>query len=85
MDEARVIEEVRRLFADIMKLDAAGLDMKARLDDAYGVDSLNALRLVSELEVALEVDIPEEELVNIRTLDDVVRLCRSHAKDSTEG
>ena len=59
MDEARVIEEVRRRFADIMKLDAEGLDMQARLDDAYGVDSLNALRLVSELEVALDVDIPE--------------------------
>jgi acyl carrier protein len=79
MDEARVTEEVRRRFADIMKLEPDGLDMQARLDDAYGVDSLNALRLVSELEVALEVDIPEDELANIRCLNDVVRLCLTHA------
>ena len=59
------------------------LDMDARLDDAYGMDSLNALRLVSELEVALDVDIPEDELASIRSLNDVVRLCATHAKSET--
>jgi acyl carrier protein len=78
--DARLSDEVRRRFADIMKLEADTLDMDARLDDAYGVDSLNALRLVSELEVALDVDIPEEELANIHCLNDVVRLCATHAK-----
>jgi acyl carrier protein len=83
--ETKVAEEVRQRFAGIMSLDAAALDMDARLVDTYGVDSLNALRLVSELEVALDVDIPEEELVSIQTLNDVVRLCHTHARSEAGG
>jgi len=76
----RIVAEVRTRFAAIMKLDATTLDMDARLDDTYGVDSLNALRLVSELEIALDCDIPEAELMKLRTLNDVVRTCESFLK-----
>ena len=78
----KTVDEVRTRFAKIMKLDSQKLDMDAQLDDTYGVDSLNALRLVSELEVALDCDIPEAELMKIRTLNDVVRTCETFLKKS---
>jgi acyl carrier protein len=81
----KIATEVRRRFARIMDLDETSLDLDADLGDTYGVDSLNALRLVSELEVALGVDIPEDELQNIRTLKDVVRLCEAHPSPDCEG
>ena len=54
--------------------------MDARLDDEYGVDSLESLRLISEIEVQLGVGIPEEMLPEFRTLNDVVRACERIAQ-----
>jgi acyl carrier protein len=55
--------------------------MDARLDDVYGVTSMNSMRLISELEIELGLEIPEEKIRKIATLNDVVRLCDngSHA------
>jgi acyl carrier protein len=77
--DPRIVEEVATRFARIMSLDPAALDFEARLDDVYGVTSMSSMRLVSELEIELGVDIPEEEIATIGTLNDVVRLCQRHA------
>lgn len=74
-----ITQEVRTRFAGIMNLDPDGLDFEARLDDAYGVTSMNSMRLVSELEVELGIEIPEEEIKTMCTLADVVRLCERHS------
>jgi acyl carrier protein len=66
---------VRERFAEIMGLPAARIDMAANLYDRYGVDSLNSLRLIAELEMDLGVEIPEERLAGVLTLNDVVALC----------
>jgi putative ABC transport system substrate-binding protein len=75
-----IASQVRTRFAAIMRLDPAEIDMDARLDDAYGVDSLESLRLISEIEVQLGVGIPEELLPELRTLNDVVRACERCAR-----
>ena len=78
--EPTIVAEVRTRFARMMSLDPAALDFDARLDDAYGVTSMNSMRLVSELEVELGIEIPEEEIKAMCTLADVVRLCERHAR-----
>ncbi|HXU44673.1 MAG TPA: acyl carrier protein, partial [Thermoanaerobaculia bacterium] len=60
--EPKIEAEVRNRFSRIMNLDPAGLDFDARLDDAYGVTSMNSMRLISELEIELGIEIPEEEI-----------------------
>lgn len=77
--EPTIVAEVRTRFARMMNLDPAELDFDARLDDAYGVTSMNSMRLVSELEVELGIEIPEEEIKAMCTLADVVRLCERHS------
>ena len=78
--EPTIVAEVRTRFARMMDLDPATLDFAARLDDAYGVTSMNSMRLVSELEVELGIEIPEEEIKAMCTLQDVVRLCEKHSR-----
>jgi ABC-type uncharacterized transport system substrate-binding protein/acyl carrier protein len=75
-----VAAAVRGRFAAIMGLDPADIDMDAKLDDEYGLDSLQSLRLISEIEVQLGVGIPEEMLTKLRTLNDVVRACERIAQ-----
>jgi len=78
----RIVSEVRTRFAHIMELEAEEIDMDARLDDHYGVTSMKSMRLVSELEIELGVDIPEEEIEKMATLNDVVRLCETYGPQS---
>jgi len=77
--EPTIVAEVRTRFARMMNLDPAALDFEARLDDAYGVTSMNSMRLVSELEMELGIEIPEEEIKSMCTLADVVQLCERHS------
>jgi acyl carrier protein len=77
--DPRVVHEVRTRFARIMEISPDEIDMDARLDDVYGVTSMKSMRLVSELEIELGVDIPEEEIEGMATLNDVVRLCGRYA------
>jgi acyl carrier protein len=63
-----------------MKLDSASLDMAARLDDAYGVTSMQAMRLLSELELELGIDIPEAEYKRLLTLNDVAGVCETYIR-----
>lgn len=76
-------EAVQARFAEIMKVDAGQLDMAARLDDAYGMTSMHAMRLLSELELELGIDIPESEYQSLLTLNDVVRVCEHSAQRTT--
>jgi len=44
------------------------------------VTSMNSMRLISELEIELGIEIPEEEIAKICTLGDVARLCERHSE-----
>ena len=81
--DPKIVEEVKKRFAEIMKLEMGTIDMEASLRDVYGLDSLNALRLISELEVGLGVDIPEDDLMDMQTLSDVVSTCEKYADEKS--
>ncbi len=76
--DPKLVAEVKQRFARIMELDPGELDLEARLDDTYGVTSMSAMRLISDLEVELGMDIPEEEIAGLHTLKNVVELCQRH-------
>ena len=78
--DPRIAEEVKAHFCQIMNVDAEGLDFDARLDDVYGVTSVNLMRLVSDLEVALGIEIPEAEGKRVCNLGAMVRLCEQYSQ-----
>jgi len=71
-----VEEIVSRRFAEIMDLPMDKLDLEASLADEYAVTSVNALKLISEIEVEFDVDINEDEARKIQKLSDVIGLVR---------
>ena len=75
----KVEEKVKSYFKDINKLDEE-VDMSANLFTHYGVDSLKAIRLISDIEVEYDIDIPNEVAQKICSLSDVVAVI----KDQTD-
>lgn len=62
---------IKNLFAKIQKVPVDAIDFQADLFEVYGVDSLRAVKLLSSLEVELDIELPETEVGKLRTLADV--------------
>lgn len=69
-------------FAEIVGVSEDQVDPAASLFDSYHLDSVNALKLISSLEVEFDIDIEEEEIRRIRTLNDVIALIRAKRSDA---
>jgi len=69
-------------FSEIVRVPVDQVDPAASLFDAYHLDSVRALKLISSLEVEFDIDIEEEEIRRICTLNDVIALIRAKRGDA---
>jgi acyl carrier protein len=76
MDTTNVEEIVTSRFAEIMNLPPESLNLDADLFAEYGVTSVNALKLISQIEVEFDIDIDEDEARKIQKLSDVIDLIK---------
>lgn len=70
-------ETIVAIFSKIQKLPKEEIDMDADLVEHYGIDSLRAVKLLSTLEVELDIEFPDEDMKSIKTLNDVRALTES--------
>jgi acyl carrier protein len=72
-----VFDKVRDIIVD--QLDAAADDVKAEASiiDDLGADSLDVVDLISSVEDEFDVEIPDEEVENIKTVGDIVSYIES--------
>lgn len=68
MSQEALKEELRALIAEIIEREPAEVPDDTRLRD-LGVDSMQALEIISEIERRYQVKIVESEFENIRTLN----------------
>jgi acyl carrier protein len=55
------------LAAKKFKVDAAKLNVEQDFFDALGIDSVQALELLSDLEIEFDVEVPDYELQGVKT------------------
>jgi len=67
-----VQQRVNDILAEQLGVESATLTPEANLVDDLGADSLDVVELVMALEEEFGVEIPDEEVENIRTIRDVV-------------
>jgi acyl carrier protein len=77
-------ETILAIFSKIQRLPQAEIDMEADLVKHYGIDSLRAVKLLSTLEVELDIEFPDEDMRSIRTLNDVAALAENRLKQQEE-
>ena len=63
-------EKVRDIIVRQLDLDPASVTMESRLIDDLKADSLDIV--IMDLEQEFDVEIPDEELPNVRTVGDIV-------------
>lgn len=66
-----MLEKIKEIVAESMGVDKATLTAETSFKEDLDADSLDLFELVMALEEATGVEIPSEELENIKTLGDV--------------
>lgn len=67
-----MFERVREVLADQLGLEETEIKPESRLKEDLGADSLDMVELIMAMEEEFNVDIPDEEAQNIRTVADAV-------------
>ena len=68
-----VFEKVREILCDQLDLEEEKVTMDSDIVEDFEADSLDVVDLLMSLEDEFNIEIPDEEIENIKTVGDVVR------------
>ncbi|MEG0671798.1 acyl carrier protein [Clostridium sp.] len=72
-----LFEKVKGILVKELSLDAEKVTMEASLIDDLGVDSLDIFEVVMSLEEEFEIEIPNEDIEDIKTVGHIVNYLES--------
>ena len=67
-----VFDKIRDIIVDQLDASADDVTAEASIIDDLGADSLDVVDLISSVEDEFDVEIPDEEVENIKTVGDIV-------------
>ncbi len=67
-----LFEQAQKVIAEQLKIDPAQVKPESRLVEDLHADSLDIVELVMELENTFDIQIPDEEMPKLSTVQDVV-------------
>lgn len=76
-----VFEKVRDIVAEQLDVDAEEITMESSIVDDLGADSLDVVDLVMSIEEEFDVEIPDEDVENIKTVGDIVKYVESASNE----
>ena len=68
-----VFDKVKDIIVDQLDVDEDKVKMEASITEDLGADSLDVVDLVMSLEEEFDVEIPDEQVENIKTVGDIVK------------
>ena len=73
-----IFEKVRDILVAQLDIEEDYVTMDSAIADDLGADSLDVVDLLTSLEDEFEVEIPDEEIENIKTVGDLVNYIEAH-------
>ena len=67
-----IFEKVKKLIAEQLDVEEASIQETSNIADDLGADSLDVVDLVMSIEDEFDVEIPEDQVENIKTVGDIV-------------
>lgn len=68
-----IFEKLQKIIAEQLEMNIEDIELTSELVDDLGADSLDVVDLVMSIEDEFEVEVPDEALEDIRTVEDVVK------------
>lgn len=73
-----VFEKVKKMLADQLDADEAELTMETNIAKDLDADSLDVVELLMTIEDEFSIEIPDEEIENIKTIGDLTEYIQSN-------
>lgn len=81
MMQDEIFEKTCEIIAENVDASANAITLESRFDEDLHADSLEKVEVVMGLEEAFQIEIPDDELDNLKTVGDLARLIESKMKE----
>ena len=73
-----IFDEVREILAEQLDVDKDSIEMNSKLAEDLGADSLDANDIVMTIEDQYAIEVPDENIENMKTVEDIVSFIESN-------
>ena len=73
-----VFEKVKRIFVEQLDANENDITMYSVITDDLGADSLDLVDLLMSVEDEFDVEVPDDDVLKIKTVGDLVRYIEDH-------
>ena len=73
-----VFEKIKNILAEQLDADESEMTMETNIAKDLGADSLDVVELLMSIEDEFEVEIPDEEIENIKTIGDLTEYIQNN-------
>ncbi len=68
-DQQEIMDKIRHIVAKVIEVDASTITPTSRFQQDHGADSMGAIEVLSQLEKTFGIQIAEDDLGEMNTLD----------------
>lgn len=76
-----VFDKIKSIIVEQLDADEADVTMEANIQDDLGADSLDVVDLVMSIEENFDIEIPDEDVENIKTVGDIVKYIEAKTEE----
>ena len=76
-----VFDKVSEIIVDQLECEKDEVTMEASITEDLGADSLDVVDLVMSIEENFDIEIPDEDVENIKTVGDIVKYIESKVEE----
>ncbi|SFC73000.1 acyl carrier protein [Clostridium uliginosum] len=76
-----MFEKIQKIVADKLSVDLQSITMDSSFIEDLNADSLDIVELIMSLEDELDMEIPDEDVENFKTVGDVVNYVKSNHEE----
>lgn len=76
-----IFEKVKSIIIDQLDVEEEKITLEASIQDDLGADSLDIVDLVMSFEEEFDIEIPDDQVENIKTVGDVVKYIEENTEE----
>ena len=76
-----VFDKIKDIIVEQLDVEEDAVTMEASITEDLGADSLDVVDLVMSIEESFDVEIPDEEVENIKTVGDTVKYIENKVEE----
>ena len=73
-----VLDKIKEILKDTMDIDESKITLDAKLKEDLELDSLDSVELIMSAEEEFGIEIPDEDVMNFKTVNDIVNYIEEH-------